>query len=257
MKVSIITVSYNCEATIEDTILSVASQDYSNIEHIVIDGASTDKTFEIIKKHRFLLGTVISEPDNGIYEAMNKGIRCATGDIVGILNADDIYYDPTCISAVVREFEEKKVGAVCGNLIYVKPGNLNKPVRFYSSKGFRPSMFAYGMMPAHPAFFVLHKYYKAHGLYEEDYKIAADFELLLRFLKIHRIYYSCLSKTLIKMRTGGVSTRNLKGNWVLNKEILKACRANNVRTNMVSIYLKYVVKIFQLFQRHPENCNRC
>ncbi len=249
MKVSIITVSYNCEATIEDTLLSVVSQDYPHMEHIVVDGASTDRTVEIIQKYQGVLYRYISEPDRGIYHAMNKGIRCATGDIVGILNGDDMYADNSCISAVVKEFEEKKVGAVCGDLVYVRPGSLNRPVRFYSSHGFRPHMFAYGMMPPHPAFFVLSRYYETCGLYSEEYKIAADFELLLRFLKIHGISYSCLARTLVKMRTGGVSTRNLKSNWILNREILKACRQNNVSTNMIAIYSKYAKKIFQLFQR--------
>lgn len=250
MKVSIITVSYNCETTIEDTILSVASQDYSSIEHIVIDGGSTDKTMDIVKKHGTIIQYYISEPDNGIYDAMNKGIKLATGDVIGILNADDIYFDRSCISEVVYAFEEKGVSAICGNLVYVAPDNLNKTVRFYSSRGFQPNMFAFGMMPAHPAFFVLRKCYLNFGLYKADYRIAADFELLLRFLKIHGISYHCISKILVKMRTGGVSTRNIKSNWILNKEILKACKENNIDTNMIKIFSKYFSKLRQLFQ-HP------
>lgn len=249
MKVSIITVSYNCEATIEDTILSVAAQDYYDKEHIVIDGGSTDKTMEIVEKHGAIIQHYISEPDNGIYDAMNKGIKLATGDAIGILNADDIYFDSTCISEVVNAFTEKKVCAICGNLVYVAPNNLNKTVRFYSSKGFQPNMFAFGMMPAHPAFFVLRNCYESFGLYKEDYRIAADFELLLRFLKIHGISYHCIPRTLVKMRTGGVSTRNIKSNWILNKEILKACKENKINTNMVKILLKYFIKLPQLFQR--------
>jgi glycosyltransferase involved in cell wall biosynthesis len=249
MKVSIITVSYNCETTIEDTILSVAAQDYSRMEHIVIDGGSTDKTMEVVEKHGTLINQYISEPDNGIYDAMNKGIKLATGDVVGILNADDIYFDNSCISEVVNGFEEKGVSAICGNLVYVSPDNLNKVVRFYSSEGFLPNMFAFGMMPAHPTFFVLRNCYESFGLYKEDYKIAADFELLLRLLKIHRISYHCIPRTLVKMRRGGVSTRNIKSNWVLNKEILKACRENNIDTNMLKILSKYFTKLFQLIQR--------
>jgi glycosyltransferase involved in cell wall biosynthesis len=250
MKVSIITVSYNCETTIEDTILSVANQDYSNKEHIVIDGGSNDKTMEFVEKHGDIIQQYISEPDNGIYDAMNKGIRLATGDVIGILNADDIYFDSTCISKVVNAFEEKGVCAICGNLVYVSPDNLNKVVRFYSSEGFHPNMFKFGMMPAHPAFFVLWKCYESFGFYKENYRIAADFELLLRFLKIHGISYHCISKTLVKMRTGGVSTRNIKSNWILNKEILKACRENNIDTNMVKILSKYFIKLPQLFKRY-------
>lgn len=248
MKVSIITVSYNCESTIEDTILSVERQIYPNKEHIIVDGASSDRTMDIVEKHNHCIRHYISEPDNGIYDAMNKGIRLATGDIIGILNADDIYYDTTCISEVVNAFETKDVSAVCGNLAYVAPNDLSKTVRFYSSKRFHPNMFEFGMMPAHPASFVLRKCYEAFGLYKEDYKIAADFELLLRFLKIHEIPYFCISKTLVKMRTGGVSTRNIKSNWILNKEILRACKENHIDTNIVKVLSKYFIKLIQLYQ---------
>jgi len=249
MKVSIITVTFNCSQTIQDTITSVVNQDYPFIEHIIIDGASTDGTQDIIKRNRSKIQHFVSEPDGGIYAAMNKGIKCATGDIVGILNGDDIYYDDTCISSVVNVFRDKGVDAVCGNLVYVVPDNLRRVVRFYNSEGFKLHMFSFGIMPAHPAFFVLRQCYETYGLYKEDYKIAADFELLLRFLKVHGITYSCLSKTLVKMRTGGISTNNLKSNWILNKEILKACKENNIHTNMVKVFSKYLIKIFQLVQR--------
>lgn len=249
MKVSIITVTYNCESTIEDTILSVQNQDYPDTEHIIIDGASTDRTMEVIAKHQAKIKYYISEPDGGPYQAMNKGIKCATGDIVGILNGDDIYFDHTCISTVVDAFLEKGVDAVCGNLVYVSPQNLNKVVRFYNSEGFKLHLFSFGMMPAHPASFISRQCYEKYGGYRETYKIAADFELLLRFLNVHRVAYCCLSKTLVKMRTGGISTQNLKSNWILNKEILKACKENNIRTNIFKIFSKYFIKIFQLVQR--------
>lgn len=249
MKVSIITVTYNCESTIEDTILSVANQDYSDIEHIIIDGASTDKTMEVIAKHKDNLQHITSESDGGPYHAMNKGIKCANGEIVGILNGDDAYYDETCISAIVKVFLEKGVAAVCGNLVYVSPENLGRVVRFYSSEGFKPHMFSFGIMPAHPSCFILRQCYEEYGLYKENYKIAADFELLLRFFKVHGVSYSCLPKILVKMRTGGLSTNSLKSNWILNKEILKACKENNIHTNFFKVFSKYLIKIFQLVQR--------
>ena len=249
MKVSIITVVYNGGKTIEDTILSVASQSFSPIEHIVIDGASTDNTLSVIRKYQDKIKCVISEPDKGLYDAMNKGIKCATGDVIGILNADDVYYDEDCVSTVVKEFQEKAVDAVYGNLIYVASDNLNKIVRYYKSESFTIAQFAYGVMPAHPTFFVYKKYYEKYGLYKIDYLIAADFELLSRFLSTHKMSYSCLPKVIVKMRTGGVSTKNLKSNWIFNMEILKACKENMIKTNLIKIWSKYFFKLYQLVQR--------
>jgi len=251
-RVSIITVAYNCDTTIEDTILSVNSQDYPVKEHIIIDGASTDNTLAVIKRHRSKITQFVSEPDNGIYDAMNKGIKLATGDIIGILNADDIYYNTYCISSVVHEFKTKRVEAVCGDLVYVLPDNLDKIVRYYSSGGFIPEKFAYGIMPAHPAFFVSRYCYEKYGLFKTDYMIAADFELLVRFLRTNRVLYYCLPKVLVKMRTGGVSTRNFKSNWILNREIVKACMENNIQTNILKVYSKYIFKILQFIKR-PES----
>ena len=249
MKVSIVTVTFNCGQTIQDTIASVKNQDYPFIEHVFIDGASTDGTQDIIKQNRSLPGHFISEPDNGIYNAMNKGIKLASGSIVGILNGDDMFYDTGCISSVVEEFKKKKVEAVYGNLVYVTHKNVNSIVRYYSSENFTPKMFAYGHMPAHPTFFVHRDCYEKYGLFKEDYAIASDFELLLRFLGTHNISHSCLSKVLVKMRTGGVSTRGFKSNWVLNKEIVRACRENNVNTNVIKVFSKYIFKVFQFIKR--------
>ena len=249
LKVSIITVVYNGGKTIEDTILSVASQSYPFIEHIIIDGASTDNTLSIVKKHQNRIECVVSEPDNGLYDAMNKGIICATGDIIGILNADDVYYDDDCISLVVKEFEEKNVDAVFGNLVYVSSDNLTKIIRYYNSESFTIKQFAQGVMPAHPTFFVYKKQYEKFGFYKTDYLIAADFELLVRFLYIHKVSYSCLPKVLVKMRMGGISTRNLKSNWILNMEVLRACKENMIKTNLIKIWSKYFIKLYQLIQR--------
>jgi len=249
LKVSIITVVYNGGKTIEDTILSVASQSYPFIEHIIIDGVSTDDTLSVVQKHKNKITRVISEPDKGLYDAMNKGIKCATGDIIGILNADDVYYDEDCISLVIKELKEKRVDVVYGNLVYVAPDNLEKIIRYYNSESFIIEKFAYGMMPAHPTFFVYKKYYEKFGLYQTDYLIAADFELLVRFLFTHKASYSCLPKVLVKMRMGGVSTRNFKSNWILNMEVLRACKENMIKTNLIKIWSKYFIKLYQLIQR--------
>ncbi len=249
MKVSIITVVYNGGKTLKDTILSVASQVYPDIEYIVIDGSSTDSTMEIIETHRDEIQTIVSEPDKGMYDAMNKGIMLASGDIIGILNADDVYDNENCISSVVNEFKANKVQAVCGDLVYVEPNNLNKIVRFYSSENFKTYMFAYGIMPAHPAFFVKKECYEMFGFFKTDYLISADFELVTRFLSTNGVSFSCLSKVLVRMRTGGMSTKGIQNNWIINKEIIRACKENNINTNMFKVLLKYFIKVFQLIKR--------
>ena len=248
-KISIITVVYNCEKTIEDSILSVTSQTYPHIEHIIIDGASTDNTMLIIEKHKDKIQHVISEPDKGMYDAMNKGIMLASGDIIGMLNADDVYDNINCINWVVEEFVKKKVQALCGDLVYVSPGNLNKIVRYYNSQYFKPYMLAFGIMPPHPAFFAKRDCFEKYGLYKTDYAIAADFELIVRFLHTYTLSYSCIPKVIVKMRTGGVSTKSIKSNWIINKEIIRACEENKIHTNMLKVLLKYLIKLFQLVRR--------
>jgi glycosyltransferase involved in cell wall biosynthesis len=249
MRVSIVTVVFNNRATIASTIDSVLSQTHDDIEHIVIDGGSTDGTVELIASYGKSVATFVSEPDRGIYDAMNKGIRLATGDVVGTLNADDFYADDAVISTVVDEFNAKGVDAVFGDVVFVKPENLRKIVRFYSSRDCTPEKFAYGWMPAHPTFFVKRAVYCRFGLYKTDYAIAADYELLTRVLAGQRISYSYLPKVLVTMRTGGVSTRNLKSNYILNKEIVRACHENGIDTNMMKVSSKYFKKVFQLVDR--------
>jgi len=246
LNISIITVVRNNKETIKDAIESVLNQNYKNIEYIIIDAVSTDGTVEIVKNYGNKISKFVSEPDKGLYDAMNKGIKLATGDIVGILNSDDLYIDNTVISKVVNAFEEQKVDAIFADLIFVHPNNLNKTVRHYSSEKFHPSKFAYGWMPAHPTFFVKKGCYEKYGLYKTDYKIAADYELLTRFLHRYKISYYYLPEILIKMRTGGISTQNLKSNWILNKEIIRACAENDIKTNMLKISLKYFQKVFEL-----------
>jgi glycosyltransferase involved in cell wall biosynthesis len=246
IKVSIITVVWNGEKTIKDTIESVLSQTYSDIEYILIDGCSTDKTVEVINDYGKQISKFISEPDNGIYDAMNKGIDMATGDIVGILNSDDFYIDELTIGKVVKEFEEELVDSVYADLVYIKPENLNKTVRYYDSSKFNPSKFAYGLMPAHPTFFVKREIYKKYGMFRTDLKIAADFDILARFLYIHKISYSYINEVLVKMRTGGVST-SFSSIWINNIETLKVCRENGIKTNIFKIFHKYPKKIMGLF----------
>ncbi len=249
MKISIITVSYNSAKTIEDTITSVLNQDYPDIEYIIIDGASTDGTMEIVNRYKQQISCIVSEPDEGIYDAMNKGIKLATGDVIGILNADDFYINNHVVTRVVKEFQISDAGAVFADLVYVKPENLNKVIRKYSSKAFTPKKFAFGWMPAHPTFFLKKSYYNQYGLYKTDYKIAADYELLIRMLYLNKVPYNYIPEILIKMRLGGVSTNSLQSNLILNQEILRACKENGIKTNLFMIYSKYPKKLLELLKR--------
>ena len=246
MKISLITVSFNSASTIKDTIHSVQSQDFKGIEYIIVDGNSTDGTMEIIRSAGNIVSKWISEPDTGIYDAMNKGIKMATGEVVGIINSDDFYFSEQIISAVSKSFADDHVDAVFGNLIVVNPKNHSKVVRTYSSKNWYPEKFARGFMPAHPTFFVRRKYYEQFGLFKTDYKIAADYEMLIRLLYVNKLKYRYLPMTMVVMRKGGVSSNGLKSNLVLNQEILRACRENGIPTNYFLIYSKYFFKLFEL-----------
>jgi glycosyltransferase involved in cell wall biosynthesis len=249
ISVSIITVVLNAEKTIADTIRSVASQTYPFIEHIVIDGGSTDGTQKIILSHKHHIARFISEPDMGMYDAMNKGYRFATGDLIGYLHSDDVYADNEVITCVVENFQIHKVDAIYGDLVYVSPDDLQHVVRYYDSKPFNPDMIAKGYMPAHPTLFFKESVYRKYGLFKTDYKIAADFEYVARVFGNEPISYYYMPKVMVKMRTGGKSTRSFMSNWILNKEIRRACRENGIRTNYCKIYSKYSRKLFGLIRR--------
>jgi glycosyltransferase involved in cell wall biosynthesis len=248
MKVSIITVTLNNAEYIETCIQSVLNQDYKNIEYIVIDGGSTDGTIDIIKKYKDKINIWISELDEGMYDAINKGICKSSGDIIGILHSDDLYIDEHVISNVVSEFSEN-VDSVYADLVYVERNNLEKIIRYYDSSIFKISRFAYGWMPAHPTCFIKKNVYDKYGLYKNEYTIAADYELLVRFYAKFRVSCSYLPKVIVKMRHGGISTRNFRSNVILNREIIHACRVNGIETNIFKVYSKYFVKLFQLFKR--------
>ena len=249
MKVSIITASYNSAETIGDTINSVLEQDYDDVEYIIVDGSSSDQTLNIVRNFGDRISHIISEPDGGMYDAMNKGISKATGEIVGILNSDDFYAHSSVISSVVKAFKREQVDSVFGDLVYVKPHNLSRIVRYYSSASFEPSLFSKGWMPAHPTFFVKRSAYLEYGLFQTDYEIAADYELLTRFLAKHQLSYKYLPEVMVKMRTGGASTISFKSNWILNKEIVRACSENDIKTSLPIVFLKYFKKVFQLVKR--------
>ncbi len=249
MKVSIITVVWNNVSTIKDAIDSVLEQTYDTIEYIVVDGASMDGTVEIVQSYGDKITKFVSEKDNGLYDAMNKGIGLATGDVVGILNSDDFYIDKFVIEKIVKEFQSKNVDSVFADLVFVKPENIDKTVRYYDSSHFSPKKFAYGWMPAHPTFFVKREAYAKYGLFKTDYKIAADYELLTRFLAKNKLNYSYIKEPIVKMRIGGASTSGIKSNYILNKEIIRACRENGIKTNWIKVLSKYPKKILGLFKK--------
>jgi len=246
MKVSIITATYNSSAHIADCVQSVTDQTYHDIEHIIVDGASKDNTLEIVKSMPSQVSKIISEPDKGIYDAMNKGIQAATGDVIGILNSDDFYTSNDIIQSVVDSFKHNDIDALYGDVHFVSPDNLSKSVRYYSSSVFKPSLFRFGFMPAHPSFYMKKECYDKYGLYALDYKIASDYDLLIRYLYKEKIKYKYIKKDFVTMRTGGVSTENFNSRVTLNKEIVRACRKYGIYTNLFMLSLKYLYKIFEL-----------
>ena len=246
MKVSIITATFNSSAHIADCVKSVNDQTYHDIEHIIIDGASKDNTLDIVNGISNRVGKIISEPDKGIYDAMNKGIQAATGDVIGILNSDDFFTSDDVIRTVVDTFKHNDIDALYGDVHFVSPENLSKSVRYYSSSVFKPSLFRFGFMPAHPSFYMKKECYDKYGLYALDYKIASDYDLLIRYLYKEKIKYKYIKKDFVTMRTGGVSTENFNSRVTLNKEIVRACRKYGIYTNMFMLSLKYLHKIFEL-----------
>lgn len=251
MKVSIVTVCYNSAETIEDTIKSVISQTYDDIEYIIVDGGSTDDTLKIVEKYKAHIDILISEPDRGIYDAMNKGVEAATGDVVGILNSDDFYETKDSVASIVSEFDDA-TDIVFGDLVFVNADNLAKVTRFYSLPNFSPWKLRFGWMPPHPATFIRKSSYNKHGLYKLDYKISADYEMFVRLLLVHKLCFKHLGKTLVRMRDGGVSTSGVKSSIRLNQEIVKACVENNIYTNLLFLLTKIPFKLFELVKR-PKN----
>lgn len=247
MTISIITATYNSASTLRSTFDSVLSQTYKNIDYVVVDGGSTDGTLDIIREYepRFS-GHMrwISERDRGIYDAMNKGIMMARGEVVGILNSDDFYTSDDVLECVVRGFDDS-LDAVYGDIHYVHPNDLSKCVRYYSSKNFKPWTVRFGYMPAHPSFYVRKAVYDKYGLYSLDYKIAADFDMIVRLFCKHRINAKYMKKDFVTMRTGGISTSNFSHRILITKEDAIACRKNGIYSNFILCSVKYLTKVFE------------
>lgn len=247
MKVSIITCTYNSEKTILDTINSVLCQTYKDIEYVIVDGKSTDKTLDIIKNNKSKFSERLyytSDHDKGLYDAMNKGILNCTGDIIGFLNSDDYFTSNDVIENVVASFDDS-IDAVYGDVHFIKFGSPKKCVRYYSSSIFRPSMLKYGLMPAHPTFYARKEIYIKYGMFSLDYKIAADYDMMVRLFYKYTINAKYLKKDFVTMRVGGISTKNMHNRLLTTKEDLKACRNYGLKTNFLFISFKYLKKIFE------------
>ncbi len=243
MKVTIVTVTYNSAKTLPDAMRSVLSQTYKDIEYIVVDGKSEDDSVDIIRSFEPLFGDRmkwVSEKDSGIYDAMNKGVRMATGDIVGILNSDDIFTSNTVIEQMASQFPPE-AGAVYGDVHFVK-GSLDKHCRYYSGRIFRPWLVHIGFLPPHPSFYVRRELFAKYGYYDPTLRISADFEFIARLSYKHHVVMKYLPIDFVAMRMGGASTRDLRSRLLGAKENLKACKDNGIYTNWLLIALKYPVK---------------
>lgn len=245
LKISIITVSYNSAQTIEHTIQSVLQQQYPNLEYIIIDGASTDQTLNIINKYQDKISVIISEKDNGIYHAMNKGLKLATGDIIGILNSDDFYADENVLNDVVQLFENTHADAIYADLQYVDANDIRKVKRHWKSGKYNPGDFLFGWMPPHPTFFVRKEVYEKYGIFNESFRSAADYELMLRFIHKHQISIEYLPRVIVKMRSGGQSNITAKNRIKANLEDRKAWEINGLKPYFFTLFLKPLRKLKQ------------
>lgn len=248
--VSIITPTYNSAATLRDTLDSVARQDYPVLEHIVVDGGSSDGTQEMVRQAG-RRATLLSEPDKGLYDAMNKGLKLAQGDIIGILNSDDFYAHEHVVSRIVRLMDAEGADVAYGDLCYVAAGDPGRVVRYWRSGAYRPGKFLYGWMPPHPTFFVRRQVYEQLGGFDLALRFAADYELMLRFLHRHRLKAAYLPEVLVHMRTGGVSNSSLRHRLRANREDREAWRRNGLRPYFFTTWLKPLRKIPQYFLSPP------
>jgi len=249
MKVSIITVTLNSENTIENTILSVFSQSYKNFEYIIIDGGSTDNTIKLIEKYKKKVSRFISENDLGIYDAINKGIKLSTGDIIHILNSDDVYTNKNILNEIINLFKETEHQIILSKIKFFKEINKNEIKRNYSReigiKFFSPNLLRFGWMPPHPGAFIKKKIYDKYGLYKTNYKIAADFEIFVRLLLKYKVSFLKYDKYTVEMREGGISTKNIKSNFLITKEILKSFQDNKLFTNFLFLIPRLPIKLAQ------------
>ncbi len=247
MKVSIITIAYNSEETIEDTIKSVVNQSYKDIEYIIIDGGSKDGTLDIVNRYKEKISIIVSEPDKGIYDAMNKGVNLASGDLVGILNSDDIYAEEEVIQNIVDTVGD--YDSVYADLVYVDRDNTDKVTRYWKSGPYKEGAFKKGWMPPHPTFFLKKSVYDKYGIYNLKLKSAADYELMLRMLHKHNISTTYLPRVITKMRVGGQSNVTLANRLKANKEDRMAWTMNGLKPGPFTLTAKPIRKIGQFLKK--------
>jgi glycosyltransferase len=249
MKISLITAVLNNKDTIIDAIESVSRQTYKGIEHIIVDGGSTDGTLDTIKRYNGSIARIISEPDGGIYDALNKGIGFASGDVVGALHADDFYSNDNVIKMIAEVFEKKNVDSCYGDLEYVNKRNTDRVLRHWKSSEYVPGKFRFGWMPPHPTFFVRKGIYEKYGYFNTKFQVAADYELMLRLFEKHKISTHYIPEVLVKMRFGGMSNNSLRNILIKSSEDYKAWKVNNLNGGLCpvcfTIFLKNVSKIPQ------------
>ena len=245
MKISIITVTYNSEKYLEECIRSVMEQTHKDIEHIIVDGASTDATVLIIRKYEKHIAHWVSEKDGGMYDALNKGMAMATGEAIGILNSDDILASPDVIASIAGCFAKNKVDSIYGDLVYVNPLNIQKIVRVWKGYEYRRFSFIYGWMPAHPTFYVRRQLIEELGGYETHYYTAADFEFMARYLFKHRISAHYLPILIVKMRAGGQSNNSIYSHLRANRRDYLAMKRNGFTFPFISSILKPLRKVPQ------------
>lgn len=247
MKISVITVVFNGEKTIRQTVESVLAQDYKDVEYIVVDGNSTDNTAKIVKSFGDRITKFVSEKDQGIYDAMNKGIQFATGEVVGLLNADDLFASPDVLSHVAAAFQRSQADAVYGDLQYFD-GETERVTRHWRAGAYRPGLFLWGWMPPHPTFFIRRSWYQKQGSFRLDMGTAADYELMLRMVHKHGAKLAYVQKVLVRMRVGGVSNVSLKNRLFANRNDARAWKINGISPYPITILLKPVRKIFQFIR---------
>jgi len=249
-KISVITATLNNKACIEGCIKSVLTQNYKNIEYIIIDGGSTDGTIDVIKKYKDTISKWISESDRGIYDALNKGIKLASGDIIGFLHADDFYANNRVLETIVSHITKHNVDSCYGDLFYVDKYNSDKVVRHWKSRPYRDGLFKRGWMPPHPTFFVKKEIYDKFGYFNTEFKIAADYELMLRFLEKYKISTHYIPEVFIKMRIGGTSNKSMKNIFIKSCEDYKAWKINSLNGGISTILLKNLSKIPQFLRKY-------
>ena len=250
LKISVITVCWNSEATIEDTLKSVAAQTHPSVEHIVVDGASTDRTMEIVRKYPHV-AKVVSERDRGIYDAMNKGLALATGEVIGTLNADDFYASPDVLSAVADTFQDASVDVTYADLCYVDQNDPTRIVRYWRSSAFVPGSYRNGWCPPHPTFFVRRSAYQRFGNFDLGYRIASDVELTMRFLEKHRARFRYLQSVMVRMRLGGTTNKSIRNIFRQNREIWRALRTHGLNPSIIGFTLGKIISRGKQFVTRP------